>query len=99
MKIRTGFVSNSSSSSFVVPRAALTPAQIAMIVNHIETAQFLDKLNPELHWDADEGDEWTIEDDGTNLSGDTHMDNFDMATFMDQIGVPSALVEWEDGHW
>lgn len=107
MKTRNGFVSNSSSSSFVVPLAALTAAQIAMIKDHIEFAQTLQKLDPEnqeLQWYADEGDEWKIEE-GTNekgekvLTGDTSMDNFDMQHFMGQIGVPAGLVEWEHGHW
>ena len=103
MKTRSGFVSNSSSASFVVAIDALTPAQLVMIHHHIEVAQLLQKLNPKLNWDADPGDEWTIEEkqvDGkATLTGDTHMDNFDMASFMDQIGVLSAAVKWEEGHW
>lgn len=41
MKIRNGFVSNSSSSSFVVKKASLTAMQIEAIHNHIEVASWL----------------------------------------------------------
>jgi hypothetical protein len=34
MKIRNGFVSNSSSSSFVINKAQLTPEQIEKILNY-----------------------------------------------------------------
>ena len=36
MKIRNGFVSNSSSSSFIINKENLTPNQIERIKNHIE---------------------------------------------------------------
>jgi enolase len=36
MKIRTGFVSNSSSSSYIISKKNLTEEQIYMIKNHVE---------------------------------------------------------------
>lgn len=43
MKIRTGFVSNSSSSSFVIKKDKLTRDQIYMIQNHIAVAKKIDE--------------------------------------------------------
>jgi len=39
MKIRNGFVSNSSSSSFIIKKSEITPAQLEMIKNHIQIAK------------------------------------------------------------
>ncbi len=62
MKIRTGFVSNSSSSSFVIRKSALTEAQVAQIV------EFYDKRN-------DYYCTGYLKDDGTFISGDLESHN------------------------
>lgn len=41
MKLRTGFVTNSSSSSFTIAKSNLTADQIDKIKNHIEAAKEL----------------------------------------------------------
>ena len=104
MKTRSGFVSNSSSSSFVIAKSALTELQLMMIKNHIEVCKylsvFMEKTGRIGRWfDVCEGDEWDITETEDSLSGDTTMDNFDMVMFMEQIGVPMGLVEFENGHW
>ena len=43
MKLRTGFVTNSSSSSFTIAKSNLTADQIDKIKNHIEAAKELAK--------------------------------------------------------
>ncbi len=43
MKIRSGFVSNSSSASFVIKKDKLTPVQIDMIKRHKEMADKIDE--------------------------------------------------------
>lgn len=43
MKIRNGFVSNSSSASFVIRKAGLTEAQIDAIKRHGEYSKIVDK--------------------------------------------------------
>ena len=43
MKIRNGFVSNSSASSFIIPLDKITDEQKQMIYNHISIGQEIDK--------------------------------------------------------
>lgn len=90
MKIRNGFVSNSSSSSFMINKAQLHTFQIDAIKNHIE---FANKQG----WDCgSDQDAWDIKEDDFNLRGDTSMDNFDMEQFFIYIGVKMDAVHW--GH-
>jgi hypothetical protein len=80
MKTRTGFVSNSSSSSFIIDKKHLTTQQIELIKNH----------------SASEGcdDPWDVEEKGEYVVGSTWMDNFDMEKYLREIGVPMDKVEW-----
>jgi len=97
MKIRHGFVSNSSSSSFVISKAALSRMQLLMIVNHIQTAKFLSDLGVaigDFDLEVDPGDQWSISEDGDDISGETCMDNFDMKWLLEQIGVPAHAITW-----
>lgn len=84
MKIRNGFVSNSSSSSFVVKKAYLSEHQLDMIRNHHEIA---------------DDDAWTITETDTTISGSTWMDNFSMFQHMKKIGVYMKYVQWGDTEW
>lgn len=102
MKARLGFVSNSSSSSFVVPKSALTSDQIYKIKHYQKTATELlklDNLTEEekevLSW-CDSS--WTITETKHTLKGDTSMDNFDIAAFMIMIGVPAEEISVEGGN-
>lgn len=88
MKIRTGFVSNSSSSSFVIKKQDLTDLQILKIYDYLNEAKILG-----LHI-SDEY--WEISEDEYNIKGWTFMDNFDMAEFFDRIGISNLIVEWSD---
>ena len=98
MKTRQGFVSNSSSSSFVILKKDLTEDQLEAILNHDEVDQdilekvyYKDELN--------QGDIWKIKEDMEKIEGWTVMDNFDMETFLEIIGVPEDRVKWETDCW
>jgi hypothetical protein len=68
MKLRTGFVSNSSSSSYIIKKEGLSIQQLDMIKNHIEYCMNLinkgRKTNPyqdpydEEDWDDELKNEW-----------------------------------------
>ena len=96
MKIRNGFVSNSSSSSFTVSVKHLTPLQKVMIEKHIQVDAFLRELDPEYAEEMHEPtkyDQWSISVDDDILEGYTNMANFDMRSFLSRIGVSSAKFE------
>ena len=89
MKRRTGFVSNSSSSSFIIGNSKLTLGQIDDIVRHSVVAK---ERMPEIEWPDDY---WSIEVSFDYVKGSTMMDNFDMYKFLENIGVAEDDIEWE----
>jgi hypothetical protein len=86
MKIRKGFVSNSSSSSFMIEKDFLTSEQIDKIKRHAE-------LGPQYN-EPYSDDPWQITETNHCLKGDVSMNNFDMDSFMKKIGVDVSKVFW-----
>ena len=108
MKIRHGFVSNSSSCSFTIKLGALTPVQLALIKNHRSFAQWMRDENILPEEDAkrgecicEKGDEWDIKVDTQAgiLEAFTIMDNFDLIWFANSIGVNHALIKVEGSNY
>lgn len=86
MKIRSGFVSNSSSSSFVLSLSEITPAQYLAIMNNKYDDQPYSNV----------GDAWDIEVTETEIRGSTFMDNYSMSEFFEKIGVDDSKVKWDE---
>lgn len=89
MKTRKGFVSNSSSSSFVISKNVLNGIQIGSIINHGCSLYF--KRSGCRPYDI-----WNISEDEFCIYGSTGMDNFDMEKFLRMLGVNMNTVEWGD---
>lgn len=95
MKVRNGFVSNSSSSSFVIPKKYLSEVALEKLHKHIEEAE---KHN--VYYDfgcVDDLDSWSITENEDYVMGYTHMDNFDMGEFLIKyLNVPAEVIKWDD---
>ena len=88
MKVRRDFVTNSSSSSFIISKRCLNEDQIEAIREH----SFLgEKLGLECF-----DEPWYISENNNYITGDTCMDNFDMQEFLEKIGVKSRNVTWSE---
>lgn len=100
MKIRSGYVSNSSSSSFLIPINALRQYQIEMIEDHIHCTENWLKYNKDAEIDCcDDGNRWSIDVNEKCVYGYTFMDNFDMHFFLLNIAkVEQKYIHWGDDY-
>jgi len=94
MKIRNGFVSNSSSASFVIDKTKLRPWQIEAIKDHIHAGQVLKLATMEY---ADDMDAWEIGIETENtITLSTIIDNFNMDDLLSAIEAHHAIISRED---
>ena len=93
MKIRCGFVSNSSSSSFVIKKRNLSQWQIEKIKNHATCGIKYADTDP-----------WEIIDTEDEIKGRTIMNNFNLYSFMhtklgisrDYIDIDDCDIDWKE---
>lgn len=88
MKVRRDFVTNSSSSSFLIAKKHLDSDQIKAIRNHSEVGE-------KLGIDCSE-ESWRIAESNGYITGYTCMDNFDMGEFLEKIDVNMKHVKWSE---
>ena len=94
-KIRGGFVSNSSSSSFIISLDELTQKQISAIKNHTEYAKMKDWYNSSNEDNyCGISDPWVIYETDNTLEGNAICDNFDMQVFLSNLHVDNKLIKW-----
>jgi hypothetical protein len=93
MKIRNGFVSNSSSSSFVISKDELTYKQIQQIYDYSSEAQ----KHSEYYDFGCVDNYWSISENEYYISGYCDMDNFDMYEYLvNFMKIDKDLIHWDD---
>lgn len=90
MKVRRDFVTNSSSSSFIISKRCLDNDQIEAIREHWELGKKIGMVD--LKWDSP----WDIEENDEFITGYTFMDNFNMYDFFNKIDVKEGNITWSE---
>jgi len=102
MKIRNGFVSNSSSSSFIISKKGMTKAQLNILLNHVDYLachrSLFKKLagysySPRGRRDTNQCNEWKIDLVGSDYHCSTGMDNIPLDKLMISTGVDEKEIK------
>ena len=93
MKTRAGFVSNSSSASFVLLKGRMTELQCAVVRNYDKILRALMGKDFTI-WDS-----WVFEEDEAHFCFHTSMDNCHLARNFKILGISSSAItdEHHDG--
>jgi len=86
MKVRKGFVSNSSSSSFIINRSKITYEQECLIQ---KACSEVDDKNYSISG-------WKLFYTYGSIIGYTSMDNFDIKEYFDKIKIPEEAIYWAE---
>lgn len=89
MKIKTDFVTNSSSACYILNKKDLSFEQMFLIINHDKVAH---KIMAVDYYELP----WNVEELETTIKLSTLMDNFDMKHFLREIGVDIEKIEERD---
>jgi hypothetical protein len=91
MKVRTGFVSNSSSSSFVLPKEFISEEMLCALKAHCSSSVGMYQ------------DSWDVSSDDWKVYGYTTMRNNtpgegegDLKDWMEKNGFPMHKIKWEN---
>jgi hypothetical protein len=98
VKIRQGFVSNSSSSSFILKMGNLTDKQIKSIekkMKYYRTSIF----NVDTYIINIKSDSWSCSELPGEIYGDTHIDNGHLEQWFEEIGILKTEYKFFDQEW
>lgn len=90
MKVRSDFVTNSSSSSFIIAKKYLDEDQLEAIRDHHDLASKMQMIQEDDYHMFP----WIIEENDLYITGHVSMDNFSMYSFLQKIEVPMDKVSW-----
>lgn len=92
MKIKSDFITNSSSSSFIISKTNLTKKQIWLIHNHIEVGMIIANEQGRTEYESP----WEITETKNEIKCSTSMDNFDLKWYLREIGIKDEDIQKHD---